>query len=854
VRRNWRRLALAVLVLATIGLATAGLFWAATRGPLVSAVASRLLGRRVEISTISVLPGRSLQLELTGLRVFDPGADEPVLEVQHARASQSWPWLLAGQLLPRRWELDAPVVRLRLGEAGTTRPLDLPPLDLSLRDGTIEIVTPGGERYRVVDLALDLKRSRLRPNAKGTAVGELWRGDQLLGRAEAEVDGWLDDATATLQLDGVQLDSLPFDLGAKPSGTARGQLRLHYARGRIAAEVDMRVSRFRLRLPGLPERIAPANTRVQARIKWGPERVSVEARRIALDDLVLSGSLWVGSGPRDRVRADLEFADFAPGRAAKGRVHPLMLMGLRFSTWARADARIEGGRIEGLKIHLDVARKDLADSLAFKSKLRPEQLRVTARVSRGVYRTSPSSDPLEDIHGELEVAGNRLVIRELRMSRSGKPLPTIDVDLDGMHRLVRLPKAERGTPKGPGVPIPGLGPAARALRSPPEPGREPVRIELREFALSHPAFIMPLRDVTAELTFPDGKLRMGRARGVYGGAPAELELLWDPRAERVRLDVRYLDGAAPPPADRGELWMSGRATIPLLRVGRWRLEDTKVNVAAQGATVSFDGGRALLGGGDAQLHGTVSLASEGRAPIDISMRTVGADMDAANDPLTLPAGALTGRADVDGRFRGVLEPGRPFLSQADFEIDVRATDGSVSHLPVLVALARLPSLQGVRGLFGRPLPYDELTGRFTLREGVLRTENLSLTGPELRLLAAGDLRLLEPGRPRDILFAFLFLQTVDRVIDMLPVIGDWVLGEDDNLVTLYVRVQGPQDELSASLVAPDSVRTAAGWAERMIGAGVNQLKKLLSLPRLPGSAPPTAPEAPEDSSDLSRPG
>jgi hypothetical protein len=71
---------------------------------------------------------------------------------------------------------------------------------------------------------------------------------------------------------------------------------------------------------------------------------------------------------------------------------------------------------------------------------------------------------------------------------------------------------------------------------------------------------------------------------------------------------------------------------------------------------------------------------------------------------------------------------------------------------------------------------------------------------------------------------------------------------------LYVRVQGPQDELSASLVAPDSVRTAAGWAERMIGAGVNQLKKLLSLPRLPGSAPPTAPEAPEDSSDLSRPG
>jgi hypothetical protein len=102
----------------------------------------------------------------------------------------------------------------------------------------------------------------------------------------------------------------------------------------------------------------------------------------------------------------------------------------------------------------------------------------------------------------------------------------------------------------------------------------------------------------------------------------------------------------------------------------------------------------------------------------------------------------------------------------------------------------------------------------------------------LRVLVAGELDVVAPERPGDHVLAFLFLTTIDRVIDMVPLLGDWVLGDDENLVTLYVRVQGPWDDPSASLVAPNTVRNAAGWAGRMIELGVERIRNLL-----PGADP-----------------
>ena len=153
-------------------------------------------------------------------------------------------------------------------------------------------------------------------------------------------------------------------------------------------------------------------------------------------------------------------------------------------------------------------------------------------------------------------------------------------------------------------------------------------------------------------------------------------------------------------------------------------------------------------------------------------------------------------------------------------------DGAVGDLPLTMALARLPSLQGARAFFGQPLPYDKIDADLTIQNGILGTDNLELQGPELRLMAAGTMDLLSEAIDSNILLAIMLLQTVDRMIETLPIVRDLVLGEDGNLLAVYVRLEGPRDDLEASLVAPASLRKAGDITSRVVGNGVAEIIRI----------------------------
>jgi len=843
-------MATAVAVLFLAGMLTVALLYAVTAEPFMAGVVSRILGRRVEIDSAELQLGRTPEIELRGVRVFETrqGEGRPVLEIRKARGIHRWPLILAGGLLPRRWIVEDPRLRLRLGDLfgdQSRQSRIAPSIDLTVLRGTVELEIGDGDPLLLEDLYCDLRRSPLRGEMEGNLGARVSRAGLPVGRFSSSFDGRLEDAALDGRIEELNLAALRPD--GSLQGMAEASLTLEYDGTQLAAELDLDAGDVVIQHPQLRRPIRPARAHLEARLGWRPGLWTIEPKPLQLDDLEVAGRLEIGSGDKGRVRGRLELADFRLGKPAGNRLNLISLLGHRHKIWEDANRRIERGRVEDFSIELDLPLQGIEDALSFRHRLQAHELRIQGRTRDGVYRPHPDSEPLEELSSSFAIIGNVLQIRELTMTRGGSALPRVDVEVDGMHRLVRLPLDERGIPKGPGVAIPGLGPATTSLRGAPPDDAPPTRVLLSNFQVGHGAFVLQVRDATAQLRFPEGKLVVEEAKGVVGGVPAEIEATWDREASTVDVLLRYGDEQAEPWDGAGGDWVSGDFELQTLYLDKWRVDEVQGRMRGQAEQVQFPEVRGSMGGGSARAQGWISLGEQGFAPFAFETEVTEADARAANTPLGLEEDTLSGTASMRGVWKGRLQPDHSYLEHADAVFETEFHDGAVGNLPATMVLARLPSLQGIRGLFGRPLPFSSANASFTLQEGLLRTENLSLEGPELRVLAAGQVDLLSEEKTSDLLLAFLFLETVDRMIERLPILGEWMLGDDKSLVTLYLRLDGPWENPRARVVPPAMVQNAAGWAGRIVATGAKQLLRILTMG---GSRP----EEDTDESESQRPG
>jgi hypothetical protein len=835
-KANARRVLITTLLLFALSMAVVSVFFLTSGSDFVAAVLTRVLGRTVQIESIDVRFGTSFKIEVEGLRVLQknqmPEAGTAAFEVRRALASQSWPRLFAGQFLPPNWTLEEPILRIQ-SDGATTSPfrLGFPLNTLSIRNGTVEWQQARGAPVFLRNVQLGARRSRLSSTLDGKGTADVTRGQKPVGQAAFLLTSASDDLQIHARVIRLDLPALPMGDLPLSRGQAEGLLTLRFRDGGLEGSADLSVADLDLRPASFRRPITPNDVRVKGQGSWRNGTLHLKPDPLKIDDLAISGELFVTSGTSPRIRGSLALSAFEAGRPDT-RLQLLRLMGLRYATWERIDRRAEGGWIEDFNITLDLPLKDLGDALAFRRKLRPEELNGSALVKEGIFRSRPTATPLEGISARVYLRGNLLEIQELRISRNGKPLPKIDISIDGMHRLVRLPKAERGTPPGPGVPLPGLGAIFSERQA--DPNRPPIRLHLVDCHVAYPAFVLPFRDVTGWLSFPGGGLALEDAEGVLGGAPALVNASWDRGNKYIRVAVTYRDGEAPPlsPPELEELkteWFGGRYQMEEAKLYRWPIRNLEGSLRIIGDQVTLEEARANSSQGKLTFAGSVSLAEENRAPLHIELELEGADASRVGDPLGLGSNRITGQAWIRGTSDGLLEPDHSFLENANMSLELKLEDGTLQNLPATMALARLPSLRGVRALFGQPLPYTSITSTLTIDQGQMKMQDFLLRGPELKITAAGKMDLLSPRQPADFLIALLLLQTVDWMIEGLPIVRDLVLGKDRSLVTVYIRLEGPRDDLRARLVPPETIRVTTDVTARIVRRGVSELRRLVGF-------------------------
>ena len=132
--------------------------------------------------------------------------------------------------------------------------------------------------------------------------------------------------------------------------------------------------------------------------------------------------------------------------------------------------------------------------------------------------------------------------------------------------------------------------------------------------MGHGAFVLQVRDATAQLRFPEGKLVVEQARGVVGEDDAEFEAIWDREVNSVDVKIRYGDEEAEPWEGSGGDWMAGDLALQTLYLGKWRVDDVRGRIRGQADRIQFPEIEGTIGGGAARAQGWISLGREGFAP------------------------------------------------------------------------------------------------------------------------------------------------------------------------------------------------------------------------------------------------
>jgi len=156
---------------------------------------------------------------------------------------------------------------------------------------------------------------------------------------------------------------------------------------------------------------------------------------------------------------------------------------------------------------------------------------------------------------------------------------------------------------------------------------------------------------------------------------------------------------------------------------------------------------------------------------------------------------ITGQLSAQGRLLVENKKGEGDvpLSTLEGEVSLEMRDGNIKRFTVL---SRIFSLLNPTMLLELKLPdltstgmnYKSLTGSFTVKRGVAATEDLFLDSFSLRIGAVGKLDLVK--EEVDFKVGVRPLQTVDKFLSSIPLIGRILTGKEKSLVVSYYDVKG----------------------------------------------------------------
>ncbi|NPA24405.1 MAG: AsmA-like C-terminal region-containing protein, partial [Deltaproteobacteria bacterium] len=129
----------------------------------------------------------------------------------------------------------------------------------------------------------------------------------------------------------------------------------------------------------------------------------------------------------------------------------------------------------------------------------------------------------------------------------------------------------------------------------------------------------------------------------------------------------------------------------------------------------------------------------------------------------------------------------------------------ISNICSLLNVSQFASLRLPK--FSNGVPYRSMSGQGTIVGGVMTIDDFTLQGPGLNLLATGKVSLVD--EEIDLKMGIQPLQTVDKLLATIPVLGYIMTGDKKTFVIIPVTAKGPFNDVKIS------TKTVTGLGEKV---------------------------------------
>jgi uncharacterized protein involved in outer membrane biogenesis len=212
---------------------------------------------------------------------------------------------------------------------------------------------------------------------------------------------------------------------------------------------------------------------------------------------------------------------------------------------------------------------------------------------------------------------------------------------------------------------------------------------------------------------------------------------------------------------------------------------------------------------DGEVSGKIRMdfgSSSPRYQVNCNLQQVSADK--LLHTLGVQKQEVVGALSLQGELSAKGESAAELKQSALGAVKLRVEHGNIRKFSTL---SKVFSILNVSQLFKLQLPdmvsggmpFSKITGDFAIRDGIASTQNLLLDSNAMNISTVGKFDLVH--NKLDLTIGVQPLQSVDKVVSRIPIVG-WILtGKDHSLITTYFEAKGPIEDPHVTAVPVKSL-------------------------------------------------